>query len=108
MAAASPQSPGSRPRRRVVLLGATGSIGASTLRVLAAHPDRLELVGIAARSDWRRLAQIAREHGVRSVAIHDEGAWKEAKASGEFPKDTRLLVGAAGLAELAALPEADT
>ena len=91
-----------------MLLGATGSIGASTLRVLAAHPAKLELVGIAARSDWRRLAQIAREHGVRSVAIHDEGAWREAKGSGEFPKDTRLLAGDAGLAELSALPEADT
>jgi 1-deoxy-D-xylulose-5-phosphate reductoisomerase len=108
MAAASPPPSGSRPRRRVVLLGATGSIGASTLRVLSAHPDKLELVGIAARSDWRRLAQIAREHGVRSVAIHDEGAWREARSSGEFPKDTRLLTGDAGLSELAALPEADT
>jgi 1-deoxy-D-xylulose-5-phosphate reductoisomerase len=92
----------------VVLLGATGSIGASTLRVLASHPDRLELVGIAARSDWRRLAQIAREHRVLSVAIHEEKAWREARDSGEFAKDTRLLQGTAGMAELAALPQADT
>jgi 1-deoxy-D-xylulose-5-phosphate reductoisomerase len=90
-----------------VLLGATGSIGASTLRVLASHSERLELVGIAARSDWRRLAEIARDFRVRSVAIHDEGAWKEARASGAFSGDTRLLQGAAGLSELAALAEAD-
>ncbi|MBI2497349.1 MAG: 1-deoxy-D-xylulose-5-phosphate reductoisomerase, partial [Opitutae bacterium] len=35
-------------RNRIVLLGATGSIGESTLRVIATHRDRLELVGIAA------------------------------------------------------------
>ena len=39
------------PRKRVVLLGATGSIGESTLRVIAAHPDKLELVAVAARGN---------------------------------------------------------
>ncbi len=102
---ASPPSPGAR--RRVVLLGATGSIGGSTLRVIAAHRDRLELVGIAARSDWRRLAEIALEFGVREAAIHDPAAHAEAKASGAFPAATRLLQGGAGLSELATLPAAD-
>jgi 1-deoxy-D-xylulose-5-phosphate reductoisomerase len=36
-------------KKRIVLLGATGSIGENTLRVIAAHRDRLDLVGIAAR-----------------------------------------------------------
>jgi 1-deoxy-D-xylulose-5-phosphate reductoisomerase len=102
---ASPPSPGAR--RRVVLLGATGSIGGSTLRVIAAHRDRLELVGIAARSDWRRLAEVALEFGVREAAIHDPAAHAEAKASGAFPAGTRLLQGGAGLSELATLPAAD-
>jgi 1-deoxy-D-xylulose-5-phosphate reductoisomerase len=102
---ASPPSPGAR--RRVVLLGATGSIGGSTLRVIAAHRDRLELVGIAARSDWRRLAEVALEFGVREAAIHDPAAHAEAKASGAFPAGTRLLQGGAGLSELAPLPAAD-
>jgi 1-deoxy-D-xylulose-5-phosphate reductoisomerase len=90
-----------------VLLGATGSIGRSTLRVIASHPGRLELVGIAARSDWRRLAEIARDFQVRAVAIHDEGACAEAAKSGAFAQGTRFLPGPAGLAELAALPGAD-
>ena len=47
-------------RKRVVLLGATGSIGENTLRVIAAHPDKLELVAIAARGNWEKLAAIAR------------------------------------------------
>ena len=53
------------PRKRVVLLGATGSIGENTLRVITAHPDKLELVGIAARTGWEKLlrAQLdARTH----------------------------------------------
>jgi len=95
-------------RKRVVVLGATGSIGENALRVIAAHPERLELVGIAGRSNWRRLAAIAREFGVRDVAIHDEAAWREARAAGEFPGGTRLQVGDAGLLELARLPGADT
>ncbi|MDD4350362.1 MAG: hypothetical protein PHF70_14735 [Opitutales bacterium] len=38
------------PKRRIVILGATGSIGTNALRVIRAHSDRLELVGIAGRS----------------------------------------------------------
>lgn len=99
---------GAPPPRRVVLLGATGSIGTSALRVIASHKGRLELVAIAARSDWRRLAQIAREFRVRNVAIHDPVACEEARASGAFAAGVRLLAGAPGLAELATLPEAQT
>ena len=64
-------SSASSQRKRVVLLGATGSIGENTLRVIAAHRDRLELVGIAARGNWRRLAAIAGEFGVRHVGVLD-------------------------------------
>jgi 1-deoxy-D-xylulose-5-phosphate reductoisomerase len=95
------------PKQRLVLLGATGSIGENTLRVLAAHPDRLELAGIAARSNWRRLAEIARQWNVRHVGIFDDAAYAEARASGAFPAGTRLVGGLAGLTELAQLPGAD-
>ena len=106
MAPPSP-SPSPSTRRRVVLLGATGSIGTSALRVIAAQPDRLELVGIAARSDWRRLAEIAREFRVRDVAIYDPAAAAAAAAAGAFPPAVRLHRGPAGLVDLARLPEAD-
>jgi 1-deoxy-D-xylulose-5-phosphate reductoisomerase len=95
-------------KKRIVLLGATGSIGESTLRVLAAHRDRLELVGVAARTNWRQLAAIAREWGVRHVGLFENEAYAAARASGEFPAGTRLVGGLAGLVELAQLPEADT
>jgi 1-deoxy-D-xylulose-5-phosphate reductoisomerase len=95
-------------RKRIVLLGATGSIGESTRRVIAAHRDRLELVAVAGRGRWEQLAAIAREHGVREVGIFDEGALAAARASpAAFPPGTRLHGGLEGLRELARLPEAD-
>src|SRR3954464_6787656 len=97
----------SSPKKRIVLLGATGSSGESTLRVIAAHRDRLELVGIAAQRNTGRLAEIAREFGVRHVGVHDPAAFAAARANPAFPAGTRFHAGIEGLSELAALPEAD-
>jgi len=98
----------SPPRKRIVLLGATGSIGASALRVIAAHPDRLELVGIAAGENWQKLAQIAQTFpSVRHVALYDEAAFRDARASGGFAAGTRFYAGLGGLCELAQLAQAD-
>jgi len=95
-------------RKRLVLLGATGSIGENVLRVVAAHRDKLELVGIAARANHRRLAEIARRFGVLRVAVFENGALAEARADvAAFPPGTRLGGGLEGLIELAQLPEAD-
>lgn len=100
-------APSSNPRKRIVLLGATGSIGENTLRVLAAHPDKLQLVGVAARANHPRLAQIARDFQVPHVGIFDEAAFAAAKAADGFPAGTQLHRGPAGLVELARLAEAD-
>jgi len=108
VAQTSAKDPSGGPRRGVVLLGATGSVGASALRVISTHGARLALAGIAARSDWRRLSEIAREFSVRNVAIHDAGACAEARKSGAFAADVRFFEGPAGLAEIAAIPEART
>ncbi len=99
--------PSPTPRKRVVLLGATGSIGESTLRVIAAQRDRLELVGIAAHGRHARLAEIAREFGVRHVGLYDPAALAAGRGSGAFPAGTVFHGGAEGLSQLAALPEAD-
>ena len=95
-------------RKRIVLLGATGSIGESTLRVIAAHRDRLELVGIAAQRNHGRLAEIARQFGVRHVGLHDPAALAAARANAAFPAGTQFHGGIEGLCALAALPGADT
>ncbi|KXU35449.1 1-deoxy-D-xylulose 5-phosphate reductoisomerase [Cephaloticoccus primus] len=92
----------------MVLLGATGSIGESALRVIAAHSDRLELVGIAAARGWEGLAKIAQGHrSVQHVGLFDEAAYGAARASGRFAAGTRFYAGLGGLCELAQLAEAD-
>ncbi|KAB2642934.1 MAG: 1-deoxy-D-xylulose-5-phosphate reductoisomerase [Verrucomicrobia bacterium] len=96
----------SQPRkRRVVLLGSTGSIGRSTLKVATQLADRIELVGLAAAGSIEPLAQQARATGVRHVAIYD--ASQEAALRALLPTGVEVHVGAEGLVELATLAEAD-
>jgi len=90
-----------------VLLGATGSIGRSALRVIAAPPDRLDLVGVAAQRNWTELAAIAREFHVPHAAIEDHAAADAAFAASAFPSGTTLHRGRGGLRDLATLPVAD-
>ena len=56
-------------RRRVVLLGATGSIGAQCCDVVARFGDRFELVGVAGNSDAAGLAGVVRRFGVSRSAL---------------------------------------
>lgn len=95
-------------RKRIVLLGATGSIGENTLRVIAAHADKLELVAIAARGNWEKLAAIAHRFRVPHVGLFDDTSFAAARASHAFPAGTTFHAGLAGLTDLARLPEADT
>jgi 1-deoxy-D-xylulose-5-phosphate reductoisomerase len=96
----------SAPRkRRVVLLGSTGSIGTSTLKVARELSDRIELIALAAGTNASKLAEQARETGVKHVAIHD--ASKEAQLRALLPPDVTIHVGPEGLVTLAELSEAD-
>jgi 1-deoxy-D-xylulose-5-phosphate reductoisomerase len=96
------------PKKRVVLLGATGSIGENALRVIAAHRDKLELVGIAALRNWEKLAAVARHFEVRHIGVFDDTAFAAARQNASaFPSGARLVGGLSGLTELARLPGAD-
>ena len=81
-------------KKRLVILGATGSIGASTLRVVAAHPDLFEVVGLAAGRDAAKLRELAARFGVRNLALADSDA-------------PTIPHGKQALCELAAHPDAD-
>ena len=81
-------------KKRLVILGATGSIGASTLRVVAAHPDLFEVVGLAAGRDAAKLRELAARFGVRNLALADSD-------------DPTIPHGKQALCELAAHPDAD-
>ena len=69
-------------RKRVVILGSTGSIGTSALTVARQIPDRMEIVGLAAGSRVANLDEQAREFGVSHLCIADDGNQKELSGSG--------------------------
>ena len=92
-------------KRRVVLLGSTGSIGCSTLKVARELPEEIEIIALAAGGNVAKLAEQVRETGVRHVAIYD--ASKEAELRALLPRDVTIHTGAGGLLELATLSGAD-
>ncbi len=95
--------------RRISVLGASGSIGDSTLDVIARHPDRFAVVALAAHRRWEKLAVLCRRYRPLVAALRDPGAARsleQALAGQGLP--TRVLAGEAGLVEAASLPEADT
>ena len=91
-------------KKRVVVLGATGSIGESTMRVARALPEQIEIVGLSGHNNSSRLLELAREFAsARLCAGSDDAAVAlETRLPGRA-----ILSGDAGLEELAALPQAD-
>lgn len=104
--------------RVISILGATGSVGSSTVDVIAANPGQFAVEAVTAGSNAQGLARLARDCGARFAAIADENAYGELKsalagsgieaAAGEAavieaacrPSDMVMaaIVGAAGLA----------
>ncbi|HEY7472652.1 MAG TPA: 1-deoxy-D-xylulose-5-phosphate reductoisomerase [Gemmatimonadota bacterium] len=92
---------------RLIVLGATGSIGASALDVAAELGDRFEVVGLACNARWKELAALSARWRPAAVAIADERAWKAARDAGAFDEGIRVLGGEPGLVELSAMEGAD-
>jgi 1-deoxy-D-xylulose-5-phosphate reductoisomerase len=93
---------------RLAVLGATGSIGRSTLDVAARHPDRFQILALTAHSQSQELARLCAEHRPRYAVIADPASAGDLKSRlRELGLDTRVLVGEPGLIEIAALPEVD-
>ena len=66
--------------RRLAILGSTGSIGASTLEVVEAHPERFRVVSLAAARSVKKLAQQAIRHQPQVLAVIDQAAAAELKS----------------------------
>ena len=94
--------------QQVVILGSTGSIGVSTLSVLAAHPDRYKVLALTAASQTEKLLQQCLVHKPRYAAMLDEVAARQlADALAHAGSKTQVLSGLNALCELAAHPDAD-
>lgn len=91
--------------KRVVLLGSTGSIGTSTLKVAADLPDEIRLVGLAAGNNVDLLRQQAIQHRPEAISVGCPEKARELQA--QLGSITRVHSGAEGLLHLATLPSAD-
>ena len=89
--------------KNVVLLGATGSIGTSSVDVILQHSDIFNLYAVAANSSVAKVAEIVRKFKVERVCMFDPNAAKELEKNLGMP----VLAGMEGLCELAADPKAD-
>jgi 1-deoxy-D-xylulose-5-phosphate reductoisomerase len=89
--------------RRVSVLGATGSVGASTLDIVGRNPHLFEVVAVTANSDAKALAQLAGRYGARLAVVADESRYRELK---ECLSGTGIeaAAGAGALLEAAAKP----
>jgi len=92
-------------RKRVVVLGATGSIGESTLKVARDIPERMEIVGLAANSNAEKLAATANQTRAQFICLVDETKIDILRRALEY--EPRIFTGEAGLREIACLTDAD-
>ncbi|PYI61042.1 MAG: 1-deoxy-D-xylulose-5-phosphate reductoisomerase [Verrucomicrobia bacterium] len=92
-------------RKRVVILGATGSIGESALKVARDIPERIEIVGLAANSNAEKLAMAANQTRAQSVCLVDETKIDILRKALDYRP--RIFSGEVGLREIACLTDAD-
>ncbi len=90
---------------RVAVLGSTGSIGLQTLQVAREHPDRVQIVALAANRSADLVCEQSREFGVHYVALADPSSADEASAC--LPSTTLVGSGDEAVVELAAASDAD-
>jgi 1-deoxy-D-xylulose-5-phosphate reductoisomerase len=96
-------------QRRISVLGATGSIGASALGVIGEHPDRFAVAALTAHSQWEKLAQLCLLHRPDlAVLVDPDAALRLERALAGTGLPTRVLAGDAGLVEAACWRTADT
>src|SRR5438105_4382244 len=92
-------------RKRVVVLGATGSIGESALKVAHDIPERMEIVGLAANRNARKLAEQANRVRPKAICLVDESKLGELRAALEY--EPRIFSGVDGLVEISGLADAE-
>jgi 1-deoxy-D-xylulose-5-phosphate reductoisomerase len=91
--------------KTVVVLGSTGSIGTSAMKVAEDLPDQIRMLGLAAGNNLELLLEQTRKHRPESIAIADPAKAKELRDA--LGASTAVFSGPEGLIKLATLPAAD-
>jgi 1-deoxy-D-xylulose-5-phosphate reductoisomerase len=92
-------------RRKVILLGATGSIGTSAIKVAETIPDRMQISGMAAYRNGAKLAQAANRLRPEAICLFDSAYENELRS--ELAYDPLVFTGEQGLIDLATLSGTD-
>ena len=93
--------------KRIILLGATGSIGSNTLEIIQRFPEDFQLVGISAFKKSQALSQIAKTFQVPSIALSDKSTYESAVNAKLFSKNSKLYGGDQALHQLIEETKAD-
>ena len=94
-------------RRRLAVLGSTGSIGRQTLDVVRAYPDRFEVVALAARGNVEALAEQAREFQPALTVLTSDDPAALQRLRDALPETLTTMSGLEGLTTAATLPDVD-
>ena len=94
--------------RNITLLGATGSIGASTLDVVARHPDRYRVFALSARNSVEPLLELCRRHRPRMAVLSGVAEDRSLRRRFAEAAGCELRFGASALDEAASHPDCDT
>ncbi len=90
------------PKRRITVLGSTGSIGTQGLEVIAQHSDKFEIVGLSAGKNVELLAEQIRKFNPQKVSVIDEKSAAVLKQN-LGSTDTKIVVGENASADIAGL-----
>lgn len=94
--------------KKITILGSTGSIGQSSLKVIESNPDEYEVIALAAGKNVSLLLEQIERFSPKAVALLNEGLADTLRAGLPGSSDTRVLFGAEGYEYLATLEEVDT
>ena len=95
--------------QRITVLGATGSIGMSTLDVIARHPQRYQVYALSANRQWERLFEQCKQFQPRYAVLLDVAAAEQLQVKlKQHGMPTEVLQGLAALEQIASASEVDT
>jgi len=94
--------------KRIAILGSTGSIGCSSLRVIEAHPEAYQVAALAAGKNMDLLAEQVRKFSPLEVAVLGDQEAESLKKRIDGGQRTRIVSGTEGFIHLATLEDVDT
>ena len=85
---------------KIVLLGATGSIGTNACNCIRRYPDKFDLVGLSSYNNAAKLLELSREFKPVSLCIGTPAACASVKACEEIPSTIKIFTGQKGLEDI--------